>query len=356
MINNSTMKDSPAEMDVASRRRRKLIKLRQRRMELWRLLNSLSESAVGGPLIPLDPDVPRKRMRSMIETGEKTADDSFGTIAFIGRREEMEDALAAHLGFAEVGGKSYDFYGVFDGHGGRRVAQECSKSMHKVLARALLGGGGAGWAEVMDAAFKEMDEEVNAKGGAEVEAMGTTAVVALVGENEIVVANCGDSRAVLCRGKEPAKQLSIDHKPETPEELARIKKGGGMVIEWHGARVCGVLSTSRSLGDKYLKPHVIPDPGVQVMERQKEDEFLILASDGLWDVVPNELACQVTRSCLDGQLKRGELFKKMGGDESTQVGKTDGNLCYEAAAVLVELAIGRGSYDNVSVVVVDISF
>ena len=55
------------------------------------------------------------------------------------------------------------------------------------------------------------------------------------------------------------------------------------MIFWDGARVFGVLAMSRAIGDSYLKPYVIPDPEVRVLERKDgEDEFLILASDGLW--------------------------------------------------------------------------
>ncbi|XP_047965621.1 probable protein phosphatase 2C 8 [Salvia hispanica] len=121
----------------------------------------------------------------------------------------------------------------------------------------------------------------------------------------------------------------------------RIEGCGGKVINWNGLRVSGVLATSRSIGDEYLKPYVITDPEVKILSRTKLDEFLILGSDGLWDVISNEMACQVARRCLEGRIRR-----------SSGAGYTR---TMEAAAVLVELAMARGSCDNISVVVVDLS-
>lgn len=80
---------------------------------------------------------------------------------------------------------------------------------------------------------------------------------------------------------------------------------------------------------------------MKVINRRKSDEFLILASDGLWDVISNDLACRVVKKCLDGQMR--SFF------DYTREGRSA-----EAAAVLAELAMARGSYDNISVVVVDL--
>ncbi|KAG1346432.1 putative protein phosphatase 2C 8 [Cocos nucifera] len=196
----------------------------------------------------------------------------------------------------------------------------------------------------MAASFLRMDGEVSAaSAGSGAEAaertVGSTAVVAVVGPRRIVVANCGDSRAVLSRGG-VAVPLSSDHKPDRPDEMERVEAAGGRVINWNGYRVLGVLATSRSIGDCYLKPYVTSEPEVTVTDRTGKDEFLILASDGLWDVVSNEVACRITRRCLSGRTAR--MFPEA----------VTGRSAAEAAALLAELAISRGSKDNVSVVVV----
>eukprot|EP00899_Mesostigma_viride_P020482 jgi/Mesvir1/28435/Mv15858-RA.2 len=124
---------------------------------------------------------------------------------------------------------------------------------------------------------------------------GTTANVAIVGPRQLIVANCGDSRAVLCRSG-TAVPLSLDHKPDRADEAARIAAAGGHVLYFNGYRVLGVLAMSRAIGDVSLKPYVIPEPEVTVVDREEGDEFLILATDGLWDVVSNQEACDLARS------------------------------------------------------------
>ncbi|XVF10039.1 hypothetical protein REPUB_Repub07fG0149400 [Reevesia pubescens] len=271
---------------------------------------------------------------------------SHGLLSVIGRRREMEDAVKVELGFMVKGGEKFDFYGVYDGHGGARVAEECKEMLHKVLAEDIVEDNNKveteiDWGRTMERCFEKMDEEVNRERLAE-EMVGSTAVVAVVGDGKLVVANCGDSRAVLSRGG-VAVALSLDHKPDRPDELERVEAAGGRVINWNGHRVLGVLATSRSIGDQHLKPFVICKPEVTIRELSNRDEFLILASDGLWDVISNEVACRVVRRCLNGQIRRKSI-ENIGNE----------NRAAEAAAVLVELAIARCSNDNISVIVVEL--
>ena len=121
------------------------------------------------------------------------------------------------------------------------------------------------------------------------------------------------------------------------------------MIYWDGARVLGVLAMSRAIGDSYLKPFVISEPEVTVTERTDEDECLILASDGLWDVVSNETACNVVRMCLRGNAPPGG-----DGDGDVGGGRGSDKACSDAAILLTKLALARQSADNVSVVVVDL--
>lgn len=134
-------------------------------------------------------------------------------LSVIGRRREMEDAVSIELGFVNPNLKKFDFYGVYDGHGGSRVACLCRERLHKLLAEAMEIGNGSkkemNWEELMVESFARMDEEVNEMDL--VGSMGSTAVVAVVGDEEIVVANCGDSRAILSRGG-ISVPLSSDHK------------------------------------------------------------------------------------------------------------------------------------------------
>jgi serine/threonine protein phosphatase PrpC len=132
---------------------------------------------------------------------------------------------------------------------------------------------------------------------------GCTAIVALlVGEKYMLVANAGDSRGVLCR-KGVAVALSEDHKPSQEREIRRIKNAGGFVNMV--GRVNGNLNLSRSLGDlkykqvKHLPPEeqmITAEPDIELFEiHPEEDEFFILACDGIWDVLTNQEACDFVR-------------------------------------------------------------
>lgn len=85
--------------------------------------------------------------------------------------------------------------------------------------------------------------------------------------------------------------LSVDHKPNSKEERQRIENAGGVVV-WAGTwRVGGVLAVSRAFGDRPLKRYVVATPDIKEEQLRDEDEFLILASDGLWDVISNPVRC-----------------------------------------------------------------
>nr|DAD19205.1 TPA_asm: hypothetical protein HUJ06_020668 [Nelumbo nucifera] len=152
---------------------------------------------------------------------------SHGSASVCGRRREMEDAVTVVPGFLNEETGLYDFFAVYDGHGGARVAQVCRERLHRLLAKEIEGREASEvatkreedikWEEVMLASFAKMDEEINGDevvvedGSSSLKTIGSTAVVALVGTEKVVVANCGDSRAVLSRGG-VAIPLSRDHK------------------------------------------------------------------------------------------------------------------------------------------------
>ncbi|KAF5922130.1 hypothetical protein HPG69_007013 [Diceros bicornis minor] len=130
----------------------------------------------------------------------------------------------------------------------------------------------------------------------------TTCLIALLSDKDLTVANVGDSRGVLCDKDGNAIPLSHDHKPYQLKERKRIKRAGGF-ISFNGSwRVQGILAMSRSLGDYPLKNLnvVIPDPDILTFDLDKlQPEFMILASDGLWDAFSNEEAVRFIKERLD---------------------------------------------------------
>nr|XP_043628260.1 probable protein phosphatase 2C 6 [Erigeron canadensis] len=310
----------------------------------------------------------------------------WGFTSIIGRRPEMEDAVATVPRFLKIpiqmltGDRGPDqltkslshltthFFGVYDGHGGSQVANYCSTRLHTALQEELepLMASWAGdesginndnscremWKKAFFNCFLKVDNEIGGKqtNGEPVapETVGSTAVVAVICSSHIIVSNCGDSRAVLCRGKE-AMALSVDHKPNREDEYARIEAAGGKVIQWNGHRVFGVLAMSRSIGDRYLKPWIIPDPEVTFIPRAKEDECLILASDGLWDVMSNEEVCEIAR-------KRILVWHKKNGGTNLPQERGEGidHAAQAAAESLSNRALQKGSKDNITVIVIDL--
>ncbi|CAH9107445.1 unnamed protein product [Cuscuta epithymum] len=127
---------------------------------------------------------------------------------------------------------------------------------------------------------------------------GVCCVTALIEGDEIIVSNLGDCRAVLCRGGS-AEVLTKDHRAGQEDEKKRIEDNGGYVEIHRGAwRVHGVLSVSRSIGDSHLKDWVVAEPETKRMTITSDMQYLVLASDGLWDKVGNQEAIDVVmQSC-----------------------------------------------------------
>ncbi len=219
----------------------------------------------------------------------------YGVSAMQGWRMEMEDAHVCELSLPFE--KNSCFFGVFDGHAGSKVAQYCSVNLLKTIVTTYSEGGEE---RSIKKAIREgfisldatMREEPLWKENKD--RSGSTAVVAVVTPEKIIFGNCGDSRGLLCRS-DKVNFGTADHKPSNPEEKARIEKAGGTVML---QRVNGALAVSRALGDFDYKrvssippteQLVSPEPDVTVLDRDLvNDEFLLLACDGIYDVMTNE--------------------------------------------------------------------
>lgn len=139
----------------------------------------------------------------------------------------------------------------------------------------------------------------------------------------------GDSRGILVHRGGSVTPLSFDHCPNRKDEEARIRQLGGRVIHWGRWRVQGILAVSRAIGDVNLHPYVIGDPEILHRALEDGDWFLVLASDGLWDVMRNE---DVGRFVMNYRDKK---FANVARD-----------LCFEALIL--------GSQDNITVQVIDL--
>ena len=264
----------------------------------------------------------------------------YGLSESIGRRASMEDRNVVIV--LKNKGKDEPFvstlFGLFDGHAGSAAAVFCSSRIGSVLMND------SAWPhsppEALVNAFHLLDESFLKLARLHSPPLndGTTAVVVLTLGSRILVANAGDSRAVLIQRSGRALPLSEDHKPNRPDEIARIKALGGGVY-FHGVwRVGGVLAVSRAIGDRPLKPFISSTPEIREWEVGADDAALVIACDGLWDVLSNEQVADVTLSAMVA-LPQGEKTHDPG---------------QRASSALVRQAIISGSMDNVSVIVVDL--
>ncbi|GLB37069.1 putative sigma factor PP2C-like phosphatases [Lyophyllum shimeji] len=121
----------------------------------------------------------------------------------------------------------------------------------------------------------------------------------------LYTANAGDARAVLCRAGR-AVRLTYDHKGSDKQEAKRITDAGGFVMS---GRVNGVLAVTRSLGDSSMKEFVVGAPYTTETELCEDDEFVVLACDGLWDVVNDQSAVDLVREIEDAQAASSKLLK-----------------------------------------------
>ncbi|THH19969.1 hypothetical protein EW146_g1299 [Bondarzewia mesenterica] len=122
----------------------------------------------------------------------------------------------------------------------------------------------------------------------------------------LYVANAGDARGVLCRSGR-AVRLTYDHKGTDRQEAKRIMDSGGFVMS---GRVNGVLAVTRSLGDSSMKDFVVGSPYTTETEMTEEDEFLILACDGIWDVMEDQAAVDFVRRTHNPQDASTALLKE----------------------------------------------
>jgi len=234
-------------------------------------------------------------------------------------RRTMEDE---HIHVDKFGGVETQFYvAVYDGHGGKLAAEKVKANLHEVVAKELKSGKSV--PDAFTAAFEKVDNDIKSTG----EKSGSTAAVAVIrvedGKKKLYTANAGDARIVLKRGKQPLR-MTIDHKATDPDEQKRIKDMGGLIL---GDKVGASLAVTRAFGDSELREWVKAEPYIKSVDLNPEDSHLIVACDGLWDVVSDQESIDQITPSLNAQ---------------------------EVSDKLLKLALEKGTKDNVSILVVTI--
>ncbi|KAK6154823.1 hypothetical protein DH2020_009071 [Rehmannia glutinosa] len=216
----------------------------------------------------------------------------------------MEDYLVATC--KKMDDHELGLYAIFDGHSGREVAQYLQNNLFDNILNEpdFWTSPEAAVKRAFEATDTDILENVVGSRG------GSTAVTAiLIDREQLIVANVGDSRAVLCRNG-TVKQITVDHEPLREKKLVESK--GGFVSKKPGnvPRVDGQLAMTRAFGDERLKDHITSEPDIVIENINENTEFIILASDGLWKVMSSEEAVDRIQGLKNGQEAAEELIKE----------------------------------------------
>ena len=312
----------------------------------------------------------------------------FGASGMQGWRKRMEDSYICALNIGN--NNQYDIFGVFDGHNGKEVSQfvknhfieelEQNENFKNNKIKEALKETFIKMDELMKTPegkneLKEIsklslleDEEINKKTCTNLndnsemisnilgikkyeddipKMTGTTACVCVIDEkeNKLYFANCGDSRAVLCK-KNTAFPQSIDHKPDLPLEKNRIINAKGWISM---GRVKGNLNISRSIGDFAYKQNsddpnvqmVSPLPEINIEKLNNDCEFIVIGCDGIWDCLDNQEVCNFVKQNIISKNKLSEGINEMLDNFlANEIMNETGIGCDNMTCIVVELKKG----------------
>ncbi|KAJ9661872.1 Protein phosphatase 2C 2 [Coniosporium apollinis] len=278
----------------------------------------------------------------------------YGVSSMQGWRISMEDAHACILDLQPQNGgeqKPADanvrlsFFGVYDGHGGDKVAIYTGENLHKIIAKQDAFKSGDIEQALKDG-FLATDRAILSDPRYEEEVSGCTASVGIITKDKIYVANAGDSRSVLgIKGR--AKPLSFDHKPQNEGEKARICAAGGFV---DFGRVNGNLALSRAIGDfEFKKSADLPPeqqivtafPDVTVHDITDDDEFLVVACDGIWDCQSSQAVVEFVRRGIAAKQELQAICENMMDNCLASNSDTGGVGCDNMTMIIVGLLKGK---------------
>ena len=218
----------------------------------------------------------------------------------------------AHKGGPHKSVKS-GYFAIYDGHGGREAVDYIERNLHRSLASKLKAG--AHPTQALESAFLETDQAMQQT--RMYQDSGSTVAAALLrpstsraGQRDLFAANAGDARTVVAVHNGTSLQavrLSRDHTPHDPAEAERVRRAGGTVFR---GRVDGQLAVSRAIGDHSLKRSgVSAQPHQHHLPLTSDHKFVIVACDGLWDVMTDAEAVSLVAGMTDANKMADKLVK-----------------------------------------------
>ena len=238
-------------------------------------------------------------------------------------KEEMEDYILVKHPFLNIEKHNLSLFCIFDGHGGDFVSKYLKENFASNLHKNIKINFSLNFRNILKTSIESMDKEFEKY--KEAENCGSTGTIVVLDNNFIYCANVGDSKCFYINNKNNAFQLTEDHNCSNQKEREELKKKGIMIFQ---NRVFGSLSLTRTFGDTELKKDGIEcNPYIKKILIDKEEvKYIIIASDGIWDVVSKEKLEEFSK-----ELKSG----------------TSEEFCNN----LVDYAMNNGSNDNISCIV-----
>ena len=237
-------------------------------------------------------------------------------LAMSGSFSGADKASLAYSGeYEEAYGRKLSLHAVLDGHGGYKSADAASLLLEELFFEEALDEG-CGVERALYNAITGIEDRLaegarqeKERTGYIINTSGTTlcAVSIDLDEGVLYCGNVGDSRATLCRAGGRALDLSTDDKATRPDAIAAVVMTGGFVS--HG-RVLGMLAVSRALGNPEMKtpnPLISALPTMRRVELERDDQFVLIACDGVFDVLSSQDACDFVAAKLaemDGDVER----------------------------------------------------
>jgi serine/threonine protein phosphatase PrpC len=180
--------------------------------------------------------------------------------------------------------------------------------------------------DILKRAFRHAERDIGKNSDIDANFSGTTCVMVFQIGERLICANVGDSRAIMVKGTKVIP-LSIDQKPDDPEESKRIVENGGEISQfeedgeksgpfrvWKKGEVYPGIAMSRSIGDLIASTlGVIPEPKFIEDKLDKDTKFIVVASDGVWEFLDNNTVRDIVMPYYEKNDPNGackELIKK----------------------------------------------
>lgn len=240
-----------------------------------------------------------------------------GHFEFIGKRKTMEDVTVI---LDNIPTEKYQYFAIFDGHCGSDASNYASVHIHESFKKHFNETPDSDILESLDSAV----QEINAILIQRYKNQGCVVGIVVISDESIYSYNIGDVRAIIVYPDGKVERISHDHRASDPEEKLIIESLGGKVIN---KRLMGIFEISRSLGDGGFSDFICTRPFTSVLKRI-DGSKIILACDGVWDVVNEKTAAKIAQKNMDPN---------------------------DAAMEIVDCAIKNRSKDNISCVVIDLT-